>query len=111
MRSGTVEAESIDTKVREALEKVIDPETGLGVMRMDLIHNIVVTADGAVSLVFRPSSPVCPMAYSLSNSIKKTIESIKGVASIEIRVENFEKAAHLERLLRSTGTQHHRKAD
>lgn len=97
-----MEAESVESKVRRALEKVIDPETGLGVMRMDLIHNIVVTADGVVTLVFRPSSPVCPMAYVLANAIKKTVQAVTGVTSVEMRVENFQRAAHLEKLLRST---------
>jgi len=92
---------SLEEEVRLALQKVIDPETSLSVMRMDLIHNIEVTPDGSVSLVFRPSSPMCPMAYSLGNSIKKAVESVRGTSSVEIHVENFNGAAHLESLLRS----------
>ena len=89
----------MEDQVRRALSEVIDPETGLDIMRMDLIHNLRVTEDGEVSLVFRPSSPVCPMAYSLANSIKKKIESLKDVRSIRIAVENFNNANHLERLV------------
>jgi metal-sulfur cluster biosynthetic enzyme len=96
-----VEAESIETRVRRSLAEVIDPETGLSIMRMELIHDIEVTTDFSVRLVFRPSSPVCPMAYSLANSIKKNVEAVKGVTSVEIRVENFERAAHLESVLKS----------
>ena len=98
-----MEAESIQTLVMRSLAEVIDPETGLSIMRMDLIHNIEVTTDASVRLVFRPSSPVCPMAYSLANSIKKKVEAVKGVASVEIQVENFERAAHLESVLKSMG--------
>jgi metal-sulfur cluster biosynthetic enzyme len=97
-----VEVKSLETKVMQALTEVIDPETGLSIMRMDLIHGTEVTTEGAVSLVFRPSSPICPMAYSLANSIKEKVEAVKGVASVKIRVENFERAAHLESLLRTT---------
>jgi metal-sulfur cluster biosynthetic enzyme len=89
----------MEDQVKRALSEVIDPETGLNIMRMDLIHDLRVTEDGAVSLVFRPSSPVCPMAYSLANSIKKKIESLKDVRSIRIAVENFQNADHLERLV------------
>jgi metal-sulfur cluster biosynthetic enzyme len=71
-------------------------------MRMDLIHDLSVSPDGSVSLVFRPSSPVCPMAYALGNSIKKKIESIENVNEINIRVENFERAEHLESLLKAS---------
>jgi metal-sulfur cluster biosynthetic enzyme len=89
----------MEDQVRRALSEVMDPETGLDIMRMDLIHDLRVTEDGEVSLVFRPSSPVCPMAYSLVNSIKKKIESLKDIRSIRIAVENFNNADHLERLV------------
>lgn len=92
--------ESLETLVRQALSEVIDPETGLSIMRMELVHGLKVTPDGSVNLILRPSSPVCPMAYALANSIKKNLEKIGAVASIKIKVENFEKADHLESLLR-----------
>jgi len=94
-----MKAAHMEDQVKRALSEVIDPETGLNIMRMDLIHNLRVTEDGAVSLVFRPSSPVCPMAYSLANSIKKKIESLNDIRSIRIAVENFQNADHLERLV------------
>lgn len=102
MRRKPVETESIETLARHALAEIIDPETGLSIMRMDLIHDIEVTADGSVSLVFRPSSPVCPMAYSLANSIKKKLETVSQVNAVNVRVENFERAAHLESVLQSS---------
>lgn len=91
--------ENLEAQVKEALGEVVDPETGLSIMRMELVHGLKVMPDGSVSLVFRPSSPVCPMAYALANAIKKRLETIRAVAAIKIRVENFEKAAHLESLL------------
>ncbi|MBI5252057.1 MAG: iron-sulfur cluster assembly protein [Desulfomonile tiedjei] len=95
---------NIETEVALALGEIIDPETGLSIMRMDLIHDLAVERGGSVSLVFRPSSPVCPMAYALANSIKKKIESLEQVTFVKIKVENFEKAEHLESLLRSPRT-------
>ncbi len=99
----------LEEEVRQALAQVIDPETGLSIMRMDLIHNVEATRDGSVSLIFRPSSPICPMAYSLANSVKKKVEAIKHVKSVKIAVENFEKAEHLEGLLNSANTYLYRK--
>jgi metal-sulfur cluster biosynthetic enzyme len=93
------EGKLMEDLIKQALSEVVDPETGLNVMRMDLIHDLRVTEEGEVSLVFRPSSPVCPMAYSLANSIKKKVESLKDVRSIRITVENFNNASHLERLV------------
>jgi metal-sulfur cluster biosynthetic enzyme len=99
VRSRIDEGKLMEDLIKQALSEIIDPETGLNIVRMDLIHNLRVTEDGEVSLVFRPSSPVCPMAYSLANSIKKKIESLKDVRSIRIAVENFNNADHLERLV------------
>jgi len=86
-------------EVEQALSEVIDPETGLSIMRMDLIHDVDVQSTGNVSLIFRPSSPVCPMAYALANSIKSKIGNLNGVNSVSIKVENFYRSEHLEELL------------
>jgi metal-sulfur cluster biosynthetic enzyme len=85
-------------ELEQVLTQIVDPETGLNIMRMDIIHDLVVR-DGEVSLVFRPSSPVCPMAYSLANAIKQRINSLEWVDSVTINVENFHQADHLQTLL------------
>ncbi len=92
----------ITVQVKDALTRVIDPETGLSVDRMDLIHDLVVDPQGKVSCVFRPSSPVCPAAYSIANNIKKGVESVEGVTSFFLKVENYQKADHLESVINKT---------
>jgi metal-sulfur cluster biosynthetic enzyme len=104
-----VKEENPEARVKQALSEVIDPETGLSIMRMELVHDLEVAPDGSVSLIFRPSSPVCPMAYSLANSIKNKLETMSAVGSIKIRVENFDRAAHLESLLQSPSSSVERK--
>jgi metal-sulfur cluster biosynthetic enzyme len=93
---------NLEDQVRQALSGVIDPETGLNVMRMGIIHDLACRDDGRVSLVFRPSAPVCPMAYSLANSIKKSVEAVDKVNAVDIKVENFHEASRLEALLKSS---------
>ncbi len=106
-----MEVQDIENEVKQALTDVIDPETGLSIMRMDLIHDLTVALDGSVSLIFHPSSPICPMAYSLANSIKKKIEAVNHVNSVTIRVENFEHAEYLESLLKPSGHDSQRKKE
>jgi len=77
--------EEIKKKVAERLGRVIDPETMQDVMTMELIQNLEVK-DGHVSLVFRPSSPTCPLAVSLAFSIRRAVESVDGVKSSHIEV-------------------------
>ena len=45
-----MELKSLETEVMRALTEVIDPETGLDIIRMDLIHGTEVTTQGSVSL-------------------------------------------------------------
>ncbi|MFC1836225.1 metal-sulfur cluster assembly factor [Thermodesulfobacteriota bacterium] len=90
-----------ERSVKEALSEVLDPETGLSIMRMDIVHDISITGAGDVSLAFRPTSPTCPMAYALTGSIKKKLESLEGVSSVTIRVENHMEADRLENVLNS----------
>jgi len=92
-------SESLRKELEEALAEIMDPETGLSVMRMDIIHDLHVEDGGEVSLIFRPTSPQCPMAYALANSIKQKLEATKGVGPVIIKVENFTDAERLESLL------------
>ncbi len=91
--------ELLENDIKTALTKIIDPETRLSIMRMGIIKGVSVNDVGAVTVVFRPSSPNCPMAYALAGAIKNTIESIPGVKSLFISVENFSRATHLEELV------------
>ncbi len=90
---------ALHEQIEEALAEVIDPETGLSIMRMEIVHNLEVRDSGEVSLVFRPASPVCPMAYPLADSIKKKVGALEKVTSVNIKVENFQRAEHLEAVL------------
>lgn len=94
-----MEKDLLKNDINTALTEVIDPETRLSIMRMGLIKEISIDNRGAVKVVFRPSSPTCPMAYALAGAIKNKIESVPGVKSLSISVENFAKAKHLEEIV------------
>ncbi|MDI9620150.1 MAG: iron-sulfur cluster assembly protein [Candidatus Nezhaarchaeota archaeon] len=73
----------VEKKVREALEKVVDPETGLSLVEMGCIKNIS-EKDGEVVVEFTPTSPFCPMAFLLATSIKQAVENVEGVKSAKV---------------------------
>lgn len=82
------------------LVEVIDPETGVDVLRMQLVEELAVDeATGAVSYRFRPSSPLCPLALSLATDIKHAVGSIPGVQQQHIAVTNYVRAAELTRII------------
>ena len=83
------------------LANVIDPETGLDVLRLGPVRDLNVDeASGKVTLTFRPASKFCPMAFTLAADIQEAVRSTPGVRSVEIKVENYVRATELEAVLR-----------
>ena len=82
------------------LVEVIDPETGVDVLRMGLVENLNVNeASGEVSYRFRPSSPLCPLAHSLAVDIKRAVASVEGVSDQEILVVDYVKSDELTKMI------------
>lgn len=77
---------SIEDLVRQRLKMVIDPETGLDLMEMDLVQNLSATEDGRVEVEFHPSSFVCPLALDLAQEIRQSLKEIEGVKSVRVEV-------------------------
>jgi metal-sulfur cluster biosynthetic enzyme len=75
--------------ILERLSKVIDPETGVDVVRMRLIEDLITDDEGHVSYTFRPSSPLCPIAVPLSNSIQLAVAEVPSVTSQDVKVIGF----------------------
>jgi len=90
-------------KIEHALRQVIDPETSMDVMRMQLVKNLNVNEDGSVSLTFIPSSPHCPLGFQLAISIHEAVKKVDGVSKAKIDVKNFVRADELKKILEELG--------
>lgn len=89
--------------VKEQLQQVIDPETGVDVLRMRLVEDLHVDPEsGRVSYRFRPSSPLCPLAVTLALSMRDAVAQVSGVAKQEIEVVGYVGAQELNALLRES---------
>ena len=91
--------ETLKESIITRLQDVIDPETGVDVIRMRLVEKLEVDKDGNISYAFRPSSPVCPIAVTLAMNIKTAIGEIDGVKKQEIIVKNYVNADQLNEYL------------
>ena len=95
-------SESADLKraVLDRLREVIDPETGVDVVRMRLIEDLEVeTATGSVRYRFRPSSSLCPLAVHLALSIRDKVAEVPGVKEQDVQVVGYVGADELNKLL------------
>ncbi len=92
--------EKLRKVILERLKTVIDPETGVDVVRMRLIEDLAADKDGKVTYKFRPSSPFCPIAVPLSMLIHDAIADIPGVTGQDLEIVGYIQAEELSELLR-----------
>ncbi len=91
----------LEQAIVQRLQEVIDPETGVDVMRMRLIEELRVDGEaGQVSYRFRPSSPLCPLAVHLALGIRDAVAGVPGVTEQQIEVVGYVGADGLNALLR-----------
>jgi metal-sulfur cluster biosynthetic enzyme len=72
----------LEDKVREAVGKVVDPETGLTFGDMQMITNVKEEETGVVKVDFIPSSPFCPIAFKLAMDVKNEAMKVTGVKKV-----------------------------
>jgi metal-sulfur cluster biosynthetic enzyme len=89
----------LQQRIEEALARIIDPETGMDVMRMKLVRDLKVNEDGRVELTFRPTSVLCPLGFQLGINIKEAVQSVPGVTSVQVQVDGFIHADQLRTIL------------
>ncbi len=93
--------EELLNEVKSRLSTVIDPETGVDVMRMKLVRDLSMDDGKKLSYVFRPSSPLCPIAIPLVLDIIHAVREIQEIKAQRVRVEDYLQADELNEMLRS----------
>jgi metal-sulfur cluster biosynthetic enzyme len=69
----------LESKVREEVGKVQDPETGMTLAEMQMITNVREEEPGVVKVEFVPTSPFCPIAFKLASDIKNAAKKVPSV--------------------------------
>lgn len=93
--------EKLEQAVIEKLSEVIDPETGIDVMRMRLVQDMQIDQEGKISYVFRPSSPLCPIAVPLALGIIDAIKEVPGITGQQITVKDYVQSEQLNEILQT----------
>lgn len=66
---------SLEDKVLEALNGVLDPEIGLSVVDLDLIREVRITAE-AVEVDMLLTTPFCPYGPMLTQQVQNAAEKV-----------------------------------
>lgn len=94
-----MENSELYNEIHQKLSTVIDPETGVDVMRMKLVKNLTLDTEGKVTYIFRPSSPLCPIAVLLALAIIQAIKEVPGVTAQRVTVTDYVQADQLNEIL------------
>ena len=89
----------VESELWEKLKEVIDPGANLNVVDMGLIKEMSVSDHGEVNVVFRPSSPVCPLAFVLAANIKEALEEMEETRCVNLKIVDFVRADELNRMM------------
>ena len=91
-------------KIIQEIKKIYDPEIPVNIFELGLIYKIEVIDNKKALIEMTLTSPNCPVAESLPNSVKENILKIDGVEDVELKLvwdppwtkEKMSEAAKLE---------------
>ena len=70
-------------RIRRALQDVIDPEAGVSVVELGLIHDITVVGGRVTIEVFIPTAD-CPFLEYLMDQIRRKVKMVNGTESVKV---------------------------
>ena len=73
-------------KIISEIKKIYDPEIPVNIFELGLIYKIEVNDDKKVLIEMTLTSPNCPVAESLPNSVKENILKIDEVEDVELKL-------------------------
>ena len=74
-------------KIVSEIKKIYDPEIPVNIYELGLIYKIEVNNENKKVLIeMTLTSPNCPVAESLPNSVKENILNIDGIEDVELKL-------------------------
>ena len=73
-------------KIITEIKKIYDPEIPVNIFELGLIYKIEVNNDKKVIVEMTLTSPNCPVAESLPNTVKNNILKIEGIKEVDLKL-------------------------
>ena len=73
-------------KIISEIKKIYDPEIPVNIYELGLIYNIVIDKKNKVNIDMTLTSPNCPVAESLPNSVKDNVLKVDGVSDVDLNL-------------------------
>jgi ATP-binding protein involved in chromosome partitioning len=73
-----------ESKIRKALEVVIDPELHRSIVELDMVRSIDVSANGVVDVTVSLTTPGCPIKGHFQSSVAEAVSALQGVTHVNV---------------------------
>ena len=73
-------------KIILEIKKIYDPEIPVNIYELGLIYNIEIDEKNKVNIDMTLTSPNCPVAESLPNSVKENVLKVDGVSDVGLNL-------------------------
>ena len=76
----------IKDKIISEIKKIYDPEIPVNIYELGLIYKIEIINTDKVLIEMTLTTPNCPVAESLPNSVKENILKIEGIKDVNLKL-------------------------
>ncbi|MCV7368666.1 sodium:proton antiporter [Mycolicibacterium duvalii] len=92
----------LESAVRAALSKVIDPELRRPITEIGMVKNVTAGPDGSVHVEIYLTTAACPKKTEISDQVSRAVSDVPGTGSVKVSLDvmNDEQRAELRRQLR-----------
>ncbi|MGE0217662.1 Mrp/NBP35 family ATP-binding protein [Mycolicibacterium sp.] len=92
----------LETSVRSALTKVIDPELRRPITEVGMVKDVTVGADGGVHVEVYLTTAACPKKTEISERVTRAVQDVPGTGAVTVTLDvmNDEQRAELRKQLR-----------
>ena len=77
---------NIKEKIITEIKKIYDPEIPVNIYDLGLIYKIEIIDENKAIIEMTLTSPNCPVAESLPNSVKENIMKVDGVTDVDLKL-------------------------
>ena len=82
----TIDTDALGEKIVRVLKTIYDPEIPVDIYELGLIYDVFVNENSDVKILMTLTSPNCPVAESLPNSVKDNVLKVDGVSDVDLNL-------------------------
>ena len=81
-----INTQDLGEKIVKELKSIFDPEIPVDIYELGLIYDVFVNEDNEVKILMTLTSPNCPVADWLPESVKQSIMRVEGVTDVDLKL-------------------------